>query len=170
MNQPTGLELHPSVRLGQNVVLTGNLSVGEDSSIWHNCTIRGDVEPITIGKRCNIQDNTVLHGQLGKFAVKLGDDVSVGHGCILHGCQLADKSFVGMGAVVMNGAYIGSYVVVAAGSLVPQGKRFEEPYSLVMGRPAKVVRKLNDDEIAMIEGTPARYVDYAQKWLPPREG
>ncbi|MDT8446432.1 MAG: gamma carbonic anhydrase family protein [bacterium] len=168
MESTRGINLHPSVRMGQNVVTTGNLSIGENSSVWHNCTLRGDVEPITIGKNCNIQDNTVLHGQLGKHDVKLGDNVSVGHGCILHGCELADHSFVGMGAIVMNGAYIGSYVLVAAGSLVPEGKRFEDPYTLVMGRPAKAVRALNEREIAMIEGTPQRYLDYAQRWLPPQ--
>ncbi|OGG93871.1 MAG: hypothetical protein A2527_01995 [Candidatus Lambdaproteobacteria bacterium RIFOXYD2_FULL_50_16] len=161
-----GLQFHPSVRFGQNVVTTGNLTIGENSSIWHNCTLRGDVEPIVIGQRCNIQDNTVLHGQLGQWAVKLGNDISVGHSCILHGCELADESFVGMGSIIMNGAFIGNRVLVAAGSLVAQGARFEEPEWLVMGRPAKAVRRLKDQEIAMIEGTPLRYVDYALKWLP----
>ena len=165
--EPKQIYLGKEVRLGQNCVLTGRVTMGDGSSAWHNVVIRGDVEPVTIGKRCNIQDNSVIHGQLGKHSVTIGDDVSIGHGCILHGCELADHSFIGMGAIVMNGAYIGNHVLVGAGSLVPEGKRFDEPYSLVLGRPAKVLRKLNEKEIAMIEGTPKRYLDYAQKWLPP---
>ncbi len=165
--QAEQIQFGQGVRLGQNAVLTGRVTVGEESSLWHNVVIRGDVEPIIIGKRVNIQDATVLHGQLGKYGVTIGDDVSIGHGCILHGCELASNSFIGMGAMVMNGAYIGRFVLVAAGSLVPEGKRFDEPYTLIMGRPAKVARKLNEKEIALIEGTPKRYVGYAQQWLPP---
>ncbi len=162
-------ELGRNVRFGQNTVMTGHVIIGEDTSIWHNVILRGDVEPITIGKRCNIQDNTVLHGQLNRFAVNIGDDVSVGHSCIIHGCELADQSFVGMGAIVMNGAYIGTRVLVAAGSLVPQGARFDEPNTLVMGRPGKVIRTLRDNEIDMILNTPAGYMEYARKWLPAQE-
>jgi len=169
MKEPQKLDFHPSVRLGEYVVTTGDVTIGESSSIWHQVVIRGDVAPITIGAFTNIQDATVLHGQLGKHSVTLGDYVSVGHGCILHGCELADHCFVGMGAMVMNGAYIGSHVLVAAGSLVPQGARFDEPYTLVMGRPAKVVRKLNETEIQMILDTPKRYISYAEQWLPSRD-
>ncbi|MCG8333144.1 MAG: gamma carbonic anhydrase family protein [Proteobacteria bacterium] len=157
------------VRFGQNVVITGHVNIGNMTSVWHNCILRGDVEPITIGERCNIQDNTVLHGQLGQFAVKIGNGVSVGHSCIIHGCELADDSFVGMGSIVMNGAFIGSQVLVAAGSLVPQGARFDKPNTLVMGRPGKVVRELRESEINMIKNTPAKYIQYAQQWLPPME-
>lgn len=163
------LTLGKEVRFGQHVVTTGQVEIGDYTSIWHNVILRGDVEPITIGKRCNIQDNTVLHGQLGVYDVKIGDNVSVGHSCIIHGCELADDSFVGMGAIVMNGAYIGSRVLVAAGSLVPQNARFEEPNTLVMGRPGKVVRELRENEIKMILDTPGRYIQYAQQWLPSRE-
>jgi len=169
MKEPAKLDIHESVRFGEYVVTTGNVSIDEGSSVWHHVVLRGDVEPITIGKHCNIQDSTVMHGQLGKFSVTVGDYVSIGHGCILHGCQLADHCFIGMGSMVMNGACIGSQVLVAAGSLVPQGARFDEPYTLVMGRPAKVVRKLNDQEIQMILDTPKRYISYAAQWLPPRE-
>ncbi len=160
-------EFGPGVRFGQNAVVTGRVSIGEETSIWHNVVLRGDVEPIVIGKRCNIQDGTVLHGQLGLYGVTLGDEVSIGHTCILHGCELATRSFIGMGSIVMNGVYIGEEVLVAAGSLVPEGKRFETPGMLVMGRPAKEVRPLNERERAMITGTPQRYLGYAQSWLPP---
>lgn len=161
------LEVGKDVCFGENVVATGKVEVGDQSSIWHNVVMRGDVESITIGKRCNIQDGTIMHGQLGKWSVKIGDDVSVGHACVLHGCELADESFIGMGSIVMNGAYIGSNVLVAAGSLIPEGARFEESGTLVMGRPGKVVRKLNEREIEMIKNTPPKYIEYAEKWLNP---
>lgn len=154
------------VRFGENVVTTGHVEIGDQTSVWHNVILRGDVEPIYIGKRCNIQDNTVLHGQLNRWAVRIGDDVSVGHSCIIHGCELADLSFVGMGSIIMNGAYIGNRVLVAAGSLIPQGARFDEPDTLVMGRPGKVVRTLRDNEIEMILNTPAKYMNYSRQWLP----
>src|SRR5690606_18151131 len=121
------LTLGSDVRFGEHAVVTGKVNIGDFSSIWHNVTIRGDVAPITIGKRCNIQDNTVMHGQLNQWDVTLGDDVSIGHGCILHGCELASQSFIGMGCLVMNGAYIGTRVLVGAGSLVTEGSRFDEP-------------------------------------------
>lgn len=158
-----------NVRLGQNAVLTGDVELGENTSVWHNVVLRGDVSKIVIGKDCNIQDNTVLHGQLNQWDVILGDRVSIGHSCILHGCELADDSFVGMGSIVMNGCYIGKNVLIAAGSLIPEGSRFEEPGVLVMGRPGKVIRKLNEREIEMIRSTPERYIDYAEKWLPEPE-
>jgi gamma-carbonic anhydrase len=153
------------VRFGENAVVTGTVSIGDQTSIWHNVILRGDVEPIKIGSRCNIQDNSVLHGQLGRYAVVIGDNVSVGHSCIIHGCELANDSFVGMGSIIMDGAYIGSQVLVAAGSLVSQGSRFEEPGTLVMGRPGKVVRQLRESELKMILETPRRYIDYALQWL-----
>ncbi len=161
------LILANSVRKGQNAVLTGNVTVGENTSIWHNVTIRGDVAPIIIGKSCNIQDNTVLHGQLNEWNVTLGDNVSVGHASVLHGCEIADNSFIGMSTIVMNGAYIGSNILVAAGSLIPPRARFEESGVLVMGRPGKVVRKLLEKELHMIKDTPVRYVNYARQWLEP---
>lgn len=158
-----------NVRLGQNAVLTGDVQLGENTSVWHNVVLRGDVSKIQIGKDCNIQDNTVLHGQLNQWDVILGDRVSIGHSCILHGCELADDSFVGMGSIVMNGCYIGKNVLIAAGSLISEGSRFEESGVLVMGRPGKVVRKLNEREMEMIRSTPERYIEYAKQWLPESE-
>ena len=159
------IKLGNDVRFGENVVTTGTVIIGDQTSVWHNVILRGDVEPITIGARCNIQDNTVIHGQLNQWAVKIGNDVSIGHSCILHGCELADQSFIGMGAIVMNGCYIGSHVLVAAGSLISPGSRFEDPNTLVMGRPGKVVRQLKENEMEMILTTPGRYISYAQNWL-----
>jgi len=153
------------VYTGQNVVMTGTVIIGDQTSIWHNVVLRGDVEPIHIGSQCNIQDNTVIHGQLNKWAPTIGNRVSVGHCCLLHGCELADESFIGMGSILMNGSYIGHRVLVAAGSLIPEGARFDEPNTLVMGRPGKVVRELRESELSMILGTPAKYAKYAGEWL-----
>ena len=159
------INLHPHVYLGQNTVLTGTVDIGEYSSIWHNVVLRGDVAPIKIGSFCNIQDGTVIHGQLDEWDTELGNYVSVGHSCILHGCKLDNHSFVGMGSIVMNGSFIGENVMIAAGSLIPEGSVFDEPNVLVMGRPGKVIRPLRDREIQMIRNTPERYVKYAQQWL-----
>ncbi len=155
-----------NARLGQNAVLTGSVTLGQDTSIWHNVILRGDVAPIIIGDQCNIQDGTVIHGQLNEWKVKIGDRVSVGHSCILHGCELENDSFVGMGSIIMNGCYIGKHVVIAAGSLIPERKQFREDNVLIMGRPGKIVRELNENERRMISETPPRYVNYAMKWLP----
>ncbi len=163
------LTLGEDVRFGQNVVKTGTVTIGDYTSIWHNVILRGDVEPIKIGSRCNIQDNTVVHGQLNQWATKIGNGVSVGHSCILHGCELSDESFVGMGAILMNGSFIGTRVMVAAGSLIPQDARFEEANTLVLGRPGKVIRSLRDSEIKMIFETPKSYIEYSRQWLPSSE-
>ena len=159
-----------NVRLGRNVVLTGSVDIGANTSIWHNVVVRGDVAPIAIGSQCNIQDGTVIHGQLDQWKVSVGSRVSVGHSCILHGCELESECFVGMGSIVMNGCHIGRNVMIAAGSLIPEGTRIVDENVLVMGRPGKIVRELNAREIGMIRDTPDRYVDYANRWLPPMEG
>lgn len=159
-----------NVRLGQHTVLTGDLAIGDDVSIWHNAVVRADVAPIVIGNQTNIQDNTVIHGQLGKWSVTIGERVTVGHSCILHGCHLASDCFIGMGSIIMNGAYIGSNVLVAAGSLIPGGARFDEPNVLVMGRPGKIVRSLTEEEINLLKETPSNYIQYAENCLSLMKG
>lgn len=154
-----------NVRLGQNAVLTGDVVIGANSSIWHNTVVRADVAPVRIGELTNIQDNTVIHGQLGKWGVTIGDRVTIGHSCILHGCHLDSDCFIGMGTIIMNGAYIGSNVFIAAGSLITGGTRIEESNVLVMGRPGKVIRKLKEDEIRLLKETPYNYKIYAEKRL-----
>ena len=155
-----------NVRLGRNVVVTGTVRLGADTSVWHNVVLRGDVAPISIGAQCNIQDGTVIHGQLNQWNVTMGDKVSVGHSCILHGCELESECFIGMGSMIMNGCRIGRNVLIAAGSLIPEGTKIVEENVLVMGRPGKIVRELNEREIAMIRDTPGRYIEYADRWLP----
>lgn len=155
------------VRFGANVMLSpqatvcGNVAMGAESSAFAGAQIRGDCEPITIGKGTNIQENACLHVSVGsKLAV--GDNVTVGHGAILHGCTIGDNVLIGMGAIVMDDAVIPSDCLVAAGALVTQGKTFE-PKSLIMGAPARAVRALTDEEVedAITVSAPA-YVEVAR--------
>lgn len=151
--------------LGENVFvadgarIVGEVSIGEDSSIWFNAVLRGDVAPIKIGARTNIQDNAVVHGTWHKAAATLGDGVTVGHSAILHGCTIGDNCLIGMGAIVMDLAKVGANSIVGAGSLVTEGSEFPEG-SLILGRPAKVVRPLKPEELAFLPKSAANYMTY----------
>ena len=133
------------VMLSPSCSVIGDVSLGADSSVFAGSHIRGDCEPIHIGAKTNIQENCCLHVSVGSPLV-LGDCVTVGHGAILHGCTIDDNVLVGMGALVMDDAHVGRDCVIAAGSLVTQGKEFP-PRTLLMGRPARAVRELSDEEI-----------------------
>jgi carbonic anhydrase/acetyltransferase-like protein (isoleucine patch superfamily) len=124
--------------------LIGNVIVGERSSIWPTAVLRGDNEPITIGAETNIQDGTIIHTDPG-FPTTLGDRVTVGHACVLHGCIIEDDALVGIGAIVLNGAKIGAGAVIAAGALVPEGMQIDAN-TLVMGAPAKPRRPIREEE------------------------
>ena len=130
----------------------GDVHIGAESSVWMNVVIRGDVHRIRIGRRTNIQDLTMVHVMRETHPTTIGDEVTVGHSAVLHGCTIEDRVLIGMGAMLLNGAHIGSDSIVAAGSLVTEGTRIP-PRSLVMGRPAKVKRALTDEEVAEIRGT-----------------
>ncbi len=123
----------------------GDVSFGADCSVWYNAVIRGDSSPIVIGDRSNIQDCCVLHTDK-EFPIHLGDDVTVGHGAIVHGCSVGDNTVVGMGAILLNGCKVGRNSIVAAGALVPQNKEFPDGV-LLMGSPVKVIRELTEEEI-----------------------
>lgn len=138
--------LHKTVFVAPGARVVGRVEIGAHSSVWYNVVIRGDVDEVKIGSGTNIQDGSVLHEDEG-FPLVIGDNVTVGHGAILHGCSVGDGAVIGMGAIVLSGAKIGANTVVGAGSLVPQGKEIP-PNCLVMGTPAKVVRELGQDEIA----------------------
>lgn len=138
-------QMHPSVKIAAGAVVTGDVILGEDSSVWYNAVIRGDMEPIVIGNRTNIQDGCVLHVDHG-YPLKLGNGVTVGHGAILHGCTVGDNSLIGMGAIVLNDAKIGKDCLIGAGALIPQGMEVPDG-SLVIGFPAKVKRALTPEEI-----------------------
>jgi carbonic anhydrase/acetyltransferase-like protein (isoleucine patch superfamily) len=153
-------KLGKNVFLASGVKIIGNVEVGNDSSVWYNSVIRGDVHYVKIGESTNIQDCSMLHVTNGKFPLIIGNKVTIGHSVSLHGCTLQDLCLIGIGAIVLDGAVVESNSMVAAGALVkqnyvvPSGK-------LVAGVPAKVIRDLTADEIKDIEGGAKRYVKYA---------
>lgn len=134
----------------------GDVKVGDESSIWFQSVLRGDQQPITIGNQSNIQDGTVIHCDPGHPTI-IGDRVSVGHNCTLHGCEIDDNVIVGMGSIVLNGAKIGKNSIIGAGSLITQNKEFE-PGKLIMGSPAKAVRDLTEAEIQSIQENAKEYL------------
>ncbi|MEN9539426.1 MAG: hypothetical protein RLZZ126_1661 [Pseudomonadota bacterium] len=140
----------------------GQVDLGAESSLWFGVVARGDSERITIGKRCNVQDASVLHADPGKPLI-LEDGVSVGHQVMLHGCTIGAGSLVGIGAVVLNGARIGKNCLVGAGSLVTEGKEFPDG-SMILGSPAKAVRQLSPEQIAGLKHISDHYVDNARRF------
>jgi carbonic anhydrase/acetyltransferase-like protein (isoleucine patch superfamily) len=141
----------------------GDVEMGDESSAWMNVVIRGDVNWIRIGRRSNIQDGSIVHVMRGLHPTEVGDEVTVGHGVILHGCRVGNRCLIGMGAIVLNGVDIGTESIVAAGSLLPEGMRVP-PRSLVVGSPGKVRRSLTDRDVAAIAGYAERYVEYAKDY------
>lgn len=158
--------LGPRVWIAPTATVIGDVVIGEDSSVWFGATIRGDVFPIRIGARTNIQDGSVVHVTGGKASTTVGDDVTVGHMVLLHGCAVGDRVLVGMGSTVLDGAVIESDAILAAGSLLPPGGRVPSG-TLAMGRPAKVVRELGDDDRARILEAGRLYVEYKAKFGSP---
>ncbi|MEO0323059.1 MAG: gamma carbonic anhydrase family protein [Myxococcota bacterium] len=146
-----------SAFLAPQTSLIGDIVVGEESSIWFASTLRGDVQPIRIGARTSIQDNSVIHATDGWHPTEVGDDCVVGHGVILHGCRLGHRVLIGMGSIVMDAATLGDDVILGAGSLVTARTEIP-PGVLAMGRPAKVKRALTDEESARIREGAAHYV------------
>lgn len=142
----------------------GDVVVGDESSLWMNVVVRGDVNHVRIGRRTNVQDGTVVHVMRGTHPTLIGDEVTIGHGALVHGCTLGDRVLVGMGAIVLNGAFVGEDSIVAAGTLVPEGMQVP-PRSLVMGSPARVRRTLTDDEVASILRYADNYVGYRLDYM-----
>ncbi|MBX5484877.1 MAG: gamma carbonic anhydrase family protein [Myxococcaceae bacterium] len=143
--------------------IVGDVTIGEESSVWFNSVIRGDVNPIRIGARTNIQDLTMVHVLSQRFGTAIGDDVTVGHHVVLHGCTIGNRVLVGMGAVVMDGVQGGDDCIIGAGALLTPGTVIP-PGSLVVGSPAKVKRPLTDDERAYLVQSARNYVGYAQQY------
>lgn len=152
--------LHPSVFTADGVVITGDVTIHKDVSIWFNTVIRGDVSPTIIEKGVNIQDNSTLH-QSPNSPLILKEGSSIGHQCILHSCIIQKNALIGMGSTILDGAEIGEEAFIGAGSLVPPGKKIP-PRTLALGSPAMVVRELNDDDIADMKRIRKSYVDKGQ--------
>jgi carbonic anhydrase/acetyltransferase-like protein (isoleucine patch superfamily) len=146
-----------------NATVLGRVEIGEDASIWFNCVARGDNEPITIGRRTNIQEGTVMHTDPG-FPLIIGDGVTIGHMSMLHGCKIGNGALIGIGAILLNGAEVGEDCLVAAHALVPEGKKFP-PRSLVMGSPGKVVREITDAELERMRSGVDVYVNRWQRFV-----
>ena len=142
----------------------GDVEIGAESSIWMNVVVRGDVNSIRIGRRSNVQDGTIVHVMRETHPTTIRDDVTIGHGAIVHGCTIDDRVLIGMGAILLNGAEVGSDSIVAAGTLLPEGTKIA-PRSLVMGSPGKVKRTLTDDEVASIRWYADNYVKYRLDYL-----
>ncbi len=156
-------KLDKGVLVDHSAVVIGDVTIGEDTSVWPNTVIRGDMHSIKIGKRCSIQDGSVLHithssdYNPGGYPLTLGDEVTVGHMAMLHGCTIGSQVLIGMQSMVMDGAVIEDKVVLGAGSLVPPGKVLESGYMYV-GRPAKQVRPLTEKELSYFSYTAGNYV------------
>ena len=155
--------IHETAFIAPGAVVLGDVTVGEDAGIWYNATVRGDRDSVVIGRRSNIQDNAVVHQDFG-YPVTLGENVTVGHGAIIHGCTVGDNSLIGMGAILMNGAKIGRNCIIGAGALVTQGMEVPDN-SLVLGSPAKVKRSVTEEEIAGNLRNAGFYVEEAREQL-----
>ncbi|MCB1077469.1 MAG: gamma carbonic anhydrase family protein [Verrucomicrobiae bacterium] len=148
--------------LAENATIVGDVIAGDDCSFWFQCVVRGDVNSIRIGNKVNIQDGAVIHCTYQRAATIIGDNVSIGHRAIVHGCTLENNVLIGMGAIVMDGAEIGARSIVGAGAVVTQGQRIP-PGSLVLGSPGRVVRALSRDEQASIRGWAEKYIRVARE-------
>ena len=151
-----------SAFIAPGACLIGRVRIEEEASVWFNAVLRGDTEPITIGRRSNVQDLTVMHADPG-FPLVIGENVTIGHRAILHGCIVEDGALIGMGAIILNGARIGRGALIGAGALVPE--RAEIPAGhLALGIPARVVRPLSQQEQQNLLGAAARYTERAQRY------
>lgn len=155
--------VHPTAYVDASAQVIGDVEIGADSSVWMNAVVRGDVNLIRIGQRSNVQDGTVVHVMHETHPTRIGDDVTIGHAAIVHGCTIGNRVLIGMGATILNGAVIGDDTIVAAGTLVTEGAVIA-PRSLVMGSPGKVRRTLSDDDVASILEYAANYVRYKKDY------
>lgn len=155
-------QIHETAFIAPGAVVIGNVTVGADVGIWYNATVRGDRESIVIGRGSNIQDNAVVHLD-SHHPVIIGENVTVGHGAIVHGCTVGDNTLIGMGAIIMNDARIGRNCIVGAGALVTQGTQVPDN-SLILGNPAKIKRSVTEAEIAENLHNAAFYVEEAREY------
>jgi carbonic anhydrase/acetyltransferase-like protein (isoleucine patch superfamily) len=152
-------QIAASTYIDPAAVIIGDVTIGEDSSVWPCTVIRGDVHHVRIGARTNVQDGCVLHVMRDEYPLILGDDVTVGHSVTLHGCTIESRCLIGMGAIILNGVVVGAGSIVAAGTLITE-RTVIPPASLVMGQPGKVKRMLTAVNQAAIDAYAARYVEY----------
>ncbi|MGM0438325.1 MAG: gamma carbonic anhydrase family protein [Bacillota bacterium] len=159
-NEP---QIEQEVFIAEGSKIIGDVYIKSGASIWFNTIVRGDLGPIKIGKKTNIQENSTLHIDKGTPLI-VGDNVTVGHNAVLHGCTVNNNCIIGMGAVILNNANVGKNSIIGAGALVPEGKEIPEG-SLVLGVPAKITRKLNEKEIKSIQESADHYYELSQKYI-----
>ena len=155
----------PSAFIAPTAVVIGDVEVDEGASLWFGAVVRGDVNRITIGARTNIQDGTIIHAATGTFATRIGAEVTVGHAAVIHACTIEDRAFIGIKAVVLDGAVVEEGAMVAAGALVGPGKRVPKG-ELWAGSPAKFRRALTADDAREFGWIAAHYVELAEAYLP----
>ena len=149
-------DVHATAWVADNAQVMGRVSLAENASVWYGAVLRGDNDSISVGRNSNVQDGSVLHTDHGSPLV-IGDDVTIGHQVMLHGCTVGDCTLVGIGSVVMNGARIGRHCIVGAGALITEGKQFPDGV-LIVGSPAKVLRELSAEQIAGLQASARHYV------------
>jgi len=153
-------QIDPSVWLADSAVIVGDVVLGAGASVWFHAVVRGDVERIRIGARSNVQDHATVHVTGGRWPTLVGDDVTIGHAAVVHGCTVGHRCLVGIGAIVLDGAELGDDCLVGAGALVTPGTKIP-PRSLVLGAPARRARDLTDAELAHLRASAAGYVSRA---------
>jgi carbonic anhydrase/acetyltransferase-like protein (isoleucine patch superfamily) len=156
--------VHPTAFIDPSAQVVGDVEIGEESSVWMCVVIRGDVHRIRIGRRSNVQDGTIVHVMKDTHPTTIGDDVTIGHAAVVHGCTIEDRCLIGMGSILLDGVTVGSGSIVAAGTLLPEGSQVPSR-SLVMGSPGKVRRTLGDSDLAEIQMYADRYVAYRLDYL-----
>lgn len=162
LNEERTNAVEPECWVAPSADLIGRVTMGTESSVWWQAVLRADNEPIKIGSRTNVQDGCVLHTDPG-FPITIGNNVSVGHLCMLHGCTINDGSLIGIGSIILNGAKVGKNVLIGANSLITEGKEIPDN-SLVIGSPGRVVRKLSEKQIGILMDNADNYVKRAERY------
>jgi carbonic anhydrase/acetyltransferase-like protein (isoleucine patch superfamily) len=156
--------VHPTAYIDASAQVIGDVEIGEESSVWMCVVIRGDVHHIRIGRRSNVQDGTIVHVMKDTHPTVIGDNVTIGHQAMIHGCTIEERCLIGMGAILLNGVTVGAGSIVAAGTLLPEGTQVPER-SLVIGSPGKVRRTLSDADLDEIQMYADRYVAYRLDYM-----
>lgn len=156
--------IDPSVYLAEGSVIAADVTIGKNSSIWFNTVLRGDVAPITVGENTNIQDGSVVHTSRFDGPTHIGSNITIGHMALIHACSLKDNCFIGMHSTIMDKAIVEEYGFVAAGTLVTGGMRIGS-YELWAGRPAKLIRKITEEEIKFMHGNVQNYLELAKEYM-----
>ncbi len=155
-------KIHPTVFIAQTATVIGDVTIGKDSSVWFSAVLRGDAAPITVGEGTSVQDGAVLHVD-DEIPCSVGNRVTIGHGAIIHGAVVEDDCLIGIGSIILNKAYIGSFSLIAAGALVPEGMEVP-PRSVVMGVPGKIVRQVSEADIERIRNGAQNYIERARNY------